>query len=88
MLEYEFGADISNEFESAARAQLRYLHGTAFEPAVEIYLDDQDHAAGPAVLGALRLSGCMQLRWEAGAYFALDSRTPTRTARVSFEFEF
>ena len=88
LLEYEFGADIQNEFETALRAQLRYLQRPAFEPALELYLDDQDRAVGPAMLGAWRVSPRRQLRWEAGLMFGLDADTPSVSLRTNLEFEF
>jgi hypothetical protein len=51
--EYEYGSDIEDEFETALRGQLRYRYSIAFEPALEFYLDDQDWAAGPALLGTV-----------------------------------
>lgn len=88
LVEYEFGSDIDNEFETAVRAQLRYLHSPAFEPALEFHFDDIDHAAGPALSGALRFAPGRQLRWEAGIYFGLDRETPSSSARVGLELEF
>lgn len=88
LVEYEFGTDIGNEFETALRAQLRYLHSPGFEPALEVYFDDIDHAAGPALSGVVRLSPGRQLRWEAGIYFGLDRETPSTSARLGLELEF
>ncbi len=87
-LEYEFGANISNEVETAFRGQLRYLHAQALEPAVELYLDDQDYAAGPALLGAWRLGVAKQLHWEFGVMFGIGHSTPDTSLRGSVEFEF
>lgn len=88
LLEYEFGADVGNEFESAFRAQLRYLHRAAFEPALELYLDDQDYALGPAALGAWRLGPGRQLRWQVGLLFGIDRDTPKHSLRTALELEF
>lgn len=88
LVEYEFGTDISNEFETAFRAQLRHLHSPGFEPALEIYLDDIEHAAGPAASGVVRLAPGRQVRWEFGFYFGLDSRTPSTISRLGLELEF
>ena len=88
LVEYEFGTDIENEFETAFRGQLRYLQRPAFEPAIEIYFDDLDHAMGPAVLGMARLSAGRKIRWEAGLLFGLDHDTPGTTLRCGIEFEF
>lgn len=86
--EYEYGSDIKDEFETALRAQLRYRYSIAFEPALEFYLDDQDWAAGPALLGTVKLSGRKQVRWELGLLFGLDTDTPETSLRGGIEFEF
>jgi len=86
--EYEYGGDIEDEFETALRAQLRYRSSIAFEPALELYLDDQDWAAGPAFMGAVKLSGRKQVRWELGLLFGLDTKTPESNLRGGIEFEF
>ncbi|HCS65880.1 MAG TPA: hypothetical protein DIW64_18450 [Cellvibrio sp.] len=86
--EYEYGSDIEDEFETALRAQLRYRYSVAIEPALEFYLDDQDWAAGPALMGTIKLSGRKQLRWELGLLFGLDADTPESNLRGGIEFEF
>lgn len=86
--EYEYGRDITDEFETALRAQLRYHHSMAIEPAFEFYLDDQDWAAGPALMGTVKLSGRKQIRWELGLLFGLDKETPDSSLRGGIEFEF
>ena len=59
-----------------------------FDPAIELYLDDQDKAVGPAFMGAIKLSGRKQLRWEFGVLFGLDTTTPTTSLRGGVELEF
>lgn len=86
--EYEYGSDIEDEFETALRAQLRYRYSVAIEPALEFYLDDQDWAAGPTLMGTVKLSGRKQLRWEFGLLFGLDANTPESNLRGGIEFEF
>ncbi len=86
--EYEFGSDIESELESAVRAQIRHRYSQSFEPAIELYLDDQDWAAGPAFMGTIKLSGRQQLRWELGVLFGLDSDTPDSNLRGLIEYEF
>jgi hypothetical protein len=88
MLEYEFGDDVDNEFETAFRAQLRYLHAPTLEPALELYLDDQDYAAGPALQGAWRVGAGKQVRWELGLLFGIGHDTPATSLRTNLEFEF
>lgn len=88
MLEYEYGSDIQDEFETALRGQLRYRYSPSIEPAFEFYFDDQDRAAGPALTGRIKLSGRKQLVWELGLMFGLDSKTPDNNLRGGLEFEF
>lgn len=88
ILEYEFGSEQDNEWESAFRAQLRYRNTPGFEPAVEIYLDDQDWAAGPAWMGIYPLSAGRQIQWELGVVFGLNSQTPDTSLRAGLELEF
>lgn len=87
-LEYEYGDDVVDELETALRAQFRYRYSAAIEPALEFYLDDQDWAAGPAVMGIQKLGGRKQLRWELGVLFGLDADTPDTSLRFGLEFEF
>lgn len=87
-LGYEFGDDIQSEIENALRGQLRYRKNAAFEPALELYLDDKDWAAGPTLVGAHKLSAGKQLRWELGFLCGLDNDTPTNNLRLNLEFEF
>lgn len=86
--EYEYGGDIEDEFETALRAQWRYRYSMDIEPAFELYLDDQDWAAGPAFMGTVKLSNRKQLRWELGLLFGLDGETPDNNLRGGIEFEF
>lgn len=86
--EYEFGKDIEDELETALRAQFRYRYSPVFEPALEFYLDDQDWAAGPVIIGVQKISGKKQLRWELGFLFGLDKETPDNNIRLGVEFEF
>lgn len=88
LVEVEFGADVENEIETEFRGQLRYLKHPAFEPAIELYMDDIDHAIGPVLLGAARVADGRKIKWEAGWLFGLDRDTPDRAIRASIEFEF
>jgi hypothetical protein len=88
LVEFEYGGEIDNEIETALRAQLRYRARPQFEPAFELYLDDIDRAAGPAVQGAARLAPGRQLRWQAGLLFGFGSETPSKSLRAAIELEF
>lgn len=84
----EWGSDIPDETETRLGLQARYRHSPGFEPAVEVYSGEDTRGIGPAVLGQLPLGGKRQLRWEAGAIFGLDSKSPDATLRFLLEFEF
>lgn len=86
--EYEYGSDIKDEFETALRAQLRYRYNIELEPALEFYLDDQDWAAGPVLMGTVKFSGSKQVHWELGLLFGMDADTPETSLRGGIEFEF
>lgn len=88
MLEYEYGSDIQDEFETALRGQLRYRYSPSIEPAFEFYFDDQDRAAGPALTGRINMSGRKKILWELGLMFGLDAKTPDNNLRGGLEFEF
>jgi hypothetical protein len=85
---YEWGDDISNEWESELKAQLRYRYLRWFEPAVEFYSGELAKGLGPAALGAVRFSKGRKLRWELGLIFGLDSESPDQAVRAMLEYEF
>lgn len=87
-LAYEFGSGIDNEYDRSARLQWRYRYRPALEPALELYLDEYDKAAGPALMGLQRLGTRQKLRWELGLLFALEKETPDTLLRAALEFEF
>jgi len=88
IVEVEFGGDVENEIETGFRGQLRYLKHPAFEPAIEVYMDDIDHAIGPVWLGSARVADGRKIKWEAGWLFGLDRDTPDQAIRASIEYEF
>jgi len=85
---YKFGTGIDGEFDDLARLQLRYRLQPSLQPAVEIYIDQYDKAAGFAVMGLLRPGHQHKLNWEAGILFGLNSSTPNTLLRCSLEYEF
>jgi hypothetical protein len=88
LLEYEYGGDVEDEFETGLRAQLRYRFAEALEPAIELYLDDEDYAVGPALQGAWRTNPGSRLRWDLGLFIGIDRKTPDASVRANLEFEF
>jgi len=85
---YEWGSDISNEWESVLAAQMRYRYRPAFEPAIELYSGDSAKGIGPVALGDVRFDGGRKLHWEAGIIFSADSESPDQTVRFLLEYEF
>jgi hypothetical protein len=87
-LAYEFGSGIDNEYDRSARLQWRYRLRPAFEPALEVYVDEYDKAAGPAMMGLLRIAPGQKIRWELGLLFGLEEETPDKLLRAVLEYEF
>jgi hypothetical protein len=85
---YEWGDDISNEWESELAAQLRYRYRRAFEPAIELYSGEGFKGIGPVAVGSARLGNARKLRWEAGVILGLDSDSPEQIWRAMLEYEF
>ena len=87
-LMYEWGSHIKDETETRMGLQARYRHSPGFEPAVELYAGEDTRGIGPAALGQLPLGGRRQIKWEAGAIFGIDHKSPDTTLRFLLEFEF
>lgn len=87
-LVYEWGGGIENELETELRMQARYRYREMLEPAMELHLGQDTAALGPALTGLYRFVPGKKLRWEAGAFWALDDNTPDQVLKFSFEFEF
>jgi hypothetical protein len=87
-LEYEWGDDIANEWETTLSLQGRYRLTRGFEPAIEFYSGEDAKGLGPAFVGDIRTGGRTKLRWEVGVIFGLDSDSPDQTYRGLLEFEF
>lgn len=87
-VEYEYGRDVANELENAFRGQIRYRNHPYLETGVEVYIDDQDKAMGPLVMGSTKLTGRKKLSWELGLLIAIDSLTPDANIRGGIEIEF
>ena len=85
---YEWGDDISNEWESELRLQMRYRYSRWFEPAIELYTGELEKGIGPAALGDVRFAKGRKLRWEAALIFGLDSDSADQALRLMLEYEF
>jgi len=82
---YENG--IEDEFETRFNGQIKYRHTQLFEPAVELYMDENTHGIGPAVLGSTRI-GYNKLKWELGLIFGIKKDTPEQNIRFMLDYEF
>ncbi|WP_295802199.1 hypothetical protein [uncultured Microbulbifer sp.] len=85
---YEWGSGVVDESESEVRAQARYRWSPVFEPALELYAAEDLLGVGPVIVGAWRLSGGRQLRWEAGIIQGLTDESPDQSLRLLLEYEF
>lgn len=88
MAHYETGPDPKHDFEAEMAAQIRYRLTEPFEPAVEIYWDEDVIAIGPAAIGTLQLDGRNRLRWEAAALQSTKHQLARRIFRFALEWEF
>lgn len=84
----EWGAGIDSEPETRLAVQTRWRLSPLFEPAIELHVAEDTLAAGPVVLGELRLANRRKLHWEAGFYSGFGARTPERAFRAAIEFGF
>ena len=88
LLANEWGADIHDELETRAGAQLRYRYSARLEPGIELYAGQRANGIGPVLQGALRFGSGRTLHWESGLIIGLDNRTARSTARFLLEYEF
>lgn len=84
----EWGSEISNEWESEFRAQVRYRLYSAFQPAIELYSGEDFVGIGPGFIGLYRFQGQRQLKWEAGFITEVSQSGKDHSFRLALEFEF
>ncbi|MDP1931599.1 MAG: hypothetical protein Q8L60_09090 [Gammaproteobacteria bacterium] len=87
-VEYEFGSDVDNEFETFMSAQWRLRYRESLEPGLEFYADEYTRGIGPVLTGLIRGEGNRKWHWETGVILPLNKTTPDVTYRVLLEFEF
>ena len=87
-VEYEFGSNLRNEFDSFMSAQWRLRSRESLEPGIEIYADEFTRGIGPVLTGLVRGSGNQKWHWEAGIIVPANDTTPDYTYRVLLESEF
>ena len=86
-LDYETGAGVNDEFETALHSQIRYRWSRYFEPAIELYMDEESRSIGPVFLGSKKI-GVNKLKWELGFMFGFDDRTANQNIRFLLDYEF
>jgi len=87
-LEYEWGNQIKDEFETTVAFQTRYRLSPEFEPAIEFYGGENTRALGPVAMGDVRFGPGKKLHWETGILLGLSKKTPDATLRLLAEYEF
>jgi FTR1 family protein len=91
------GSSTVTEFEYAWRT--KYLYSERLEPAIEIYgsmgelgsvlpSDQQDHRAGPVIMGLLAETSGGKWVYELGYLFGLSDAAPDGTLKFVVEYEF
>ncbi len=87
-VEYEFGSNIRNEFDTFMSAQWRLRYRESLEPGLEFYADEFTRGIGPVLTGLVRGAENQKWHWEAGLVYPLNHITPDYTYRVLLEYEF
>ena len=87
-IEFEERENLRNEIETILAMQLRYRYDRLFEPALELYQNQDTLALGPAIMGNVRLGIAKKIHWEFGVILGLEKDTPDQTVRALVEYEF
>jgi len=86
-IDYEFGSGVQNEFETAFHSQVKYRWSRYFEPAIELYMDEETRGLGPIFLGSKKV-GVNKIKWELGFIFSFDDKTANQNLRFHLDYEF
>ena len=87
-IEFERRDELNNEIETIFAMQMRYRYSRLFEPALELYQNQDTLGLGPVAMGDVRMGRAKKLHWEVGVIFGLQSSTPEQTVRALLEYEF
>lgn len=87
LLDYEFGSGVVDEFETSFHGQVKYRWSRYFEPAVELYMDEETRGLGPVFLGSKKI-GINKLNWELGFIFGFSDKTANQNLRFLLDYEF
>jgi hypothetical protein len=85
---YEWGDELSDEFETALAVQARFRSSREFEPGMEFYAGQDTLGIGPVIQGTVSTGVRKSLHWEAGVIIGLKDETPDHTVRLLLEYEF
>jgi hypothetical protein len=86
-IDYELGSGVNDEFETAFHSQIKYRWSRYFEPAIELYMDEEARGLGPVFLGTQKL-GVNKLKWELGFIFGFNDETANQNLRFLLDYEF
>lgn len=84
---YEWGDTVEEELEAAGAVQIKYRWKPELEPGFELFSSDEETAAGPVLLGQLKLTPGHNVFWQAGYLFGLQSDSAD-TLSIGLEYEF
>jgi hypothetical protein len=85
---YEWGDNLTSEFETEFRLQYRYRYMAQIQPAIELYTGQDYIGIGPAFLGIQRFERQKQLKWEMGFIVGFNNESKDNALRVAIEYEF
>jgi hypothetical protein len=99
LLERVFRGEDPHVTEMGYQLQARYTLSPAFEVGVQVFgemgkwnrwepLDEQNHRAGPAVFGKVKLGGREAIRYNAALLLGETHAAPRATFRLQAEYEF
>lgn len=86
-IDYELGSGVNDEFETAFHSQIKYRWIRYFEPAIELYMDEETRGLGPVFIGNKKI-GVNNLNWELGFIFGFSDKTANQNFRFLLDYEF
>ena len=84
----EWGKDVMAELEQAGSVQARYRLLPEFEPGFELYKKENEHAAGPVIMGRFKVGSRQKLFWQLGLMFEDSDQGSDEVLQLQLEYEF
>lgn len=84
----EWGKDVMAELEQAGSFQARYRLLPEFEPGFELYKKENEHAAGPVIMGRFKVGSRQKLFWQVGLMFEDTDQDNNKVLQLQLEYEF